>query len=160
MSSPRPGATASSRRSKPRRARSTSLSTTLACRGARRSTSTPTNNDRLHVPADALITLGRCSNSFPEKEGWDRLFALNVKSMFYGPCHPLIFMRPTNLERPVTVGFTPLLAKDATNHDSARVINISSVAGLSPIASGTKLSSSSNGLWSCLSCPRFPFHEY
>ena len=38
-----------------------------------------------------IITLGRCPNSFPEKDGWDRLFALNVKSMFYGSCHPVIF---------------------------------------------------------------------
>ena len=118
-----------------------------------------TNNNRLRVHADTLITLGRWPNSFPEKDGWDRLLALNVKSIFYGPCHPCLFMLSTDLERPVTVGFTPLLAKDSTNHDPARVINISSVAAFSPIASGSKLASGDNGLWSCLSCLRFPFHE-
>lgn len=27
--------------------------------------------------------------SFPEKEGWDNVLSLNVKSIFYGSCHCL-----------------------------------------------------------------------
>jgi len=77
------------------------------------------------------MSWGAPFEDFPEKDGWDRLLALNVKSIFY-----------------VTVGFTPLLAKDSTNHDPARVINISSIAGFSPVASGFKLAGGDNGLWS------------
>ena len=90
-------------------------------------------------------------NSFPEKEGWDRLFALNVKSIFYSPsCHA--FFRRSSLIQvgpPVTVGLTPLLAKDSTNHDPARVINISSIAAISPISTGTNVTGGENGVWSC-----------
>jgi len=81
------------------------------------------------------MSWGAPYENFSEKDGWDRLLALNVKSIFY-----------------VTVGFTPLLAKDSTNHDPARVINISSIAGISPIASGIMLAGTGNGVWSCLSC--------
>ncbi|KAI0059977.1 rhamnolipids biosynthesis 3-oxoacyl-reductase [Artomyces pyxidatus] len=70
-------------------------------------------------------------DNFPEKEGWDRLLALNVKSIFY-----------------VTVGLTELLAKDATNHDPGRVINISSIAGFSPHAEETRVAGRGSGLWS------------
>ncbi|KAI0246184.1 rhamnolipids biosynthesis 3-oxoacyl-reductase [Lactifluus subvellereus] len=77
------------------------------------------------------MSWGAPFDDFPEKNGWDRLLALNVKSIFY-----------------VTAGLTPLLAKDSTNHDPARVINISSIAGLSPIASGLKIAAGNNGLWS------------
>ncbi|KAI9507269.1 rhamnolipids biosynthesis 3-oxoacyl-reductase [Russula earlei] len=77
------------------------------------------------------MSWGAPFDNFPEKDGWDRLLALNVKSIFYA-----------------TVGFAPLLAKDATNHDPGRVINISSIAGLSPVAGSTKLAGSGNGLWS------------
>jgi hypothetical protein len=71
----------------------------------------------------------------------------------------IFFILPTDLERPVTVGFTPLLAKDSTNHDPARVINISSIAGFSPIADGLMVASGDNGVWSCPSRLRFPCHE-
>ncbi|KAH9985639.1 rhamnolipids biosynthesis 3-oxoacyl-reductase [Russula compacta] len=69
-------------------------------------------------------------DKFPEKEGWDRLFSLNVKSLYY-----------------ITAGLTPLLAKDATNHDPGRVINLSSIAGISPLATGT-VTSPGTGVWS------------
>lgn len=69
--------------------------------------------------------------SFPEKQGWDRVLALNVKSIFY-----------------LTVAFTDLLAKDATNTDPGRVINISSIAGLTPIAFDHRVSDDVKGLWS------------
>jgi hypothetical protein len=67
--------------------------------------------------------------------------------------HRLILFRATRrLKRLlVTVGFTPLLAKDSNNHDPARVINISSIAAFSPIADHSKLAGKGNGLWSCQS---------
>lgn len=70
-------------------------------------------------------------DNFPEKEGWDRLLSLNVKSIFY-----------------VTAGLAPLLVKDSTSHDPGRVINISSVAAFSPLAGGSRLMSSGTGVWS------------
>jgi len=77
------------------------------------------------------MSWGAPFDDFPEKNGWDRLLALNVKSIFY-----------------VTVGFTPLLAKDSTNHDPGHVINISSIAGFSPLAGSSKLAGGDSGLWS------------
>ncbi|EIW53462.1 NAD-P-binding protein [Trametes versicolor FP-101664 SS1] len=67
---------------------------------------------------------------FPE-QGWDKVIALNVKSIFY-----------------MTAALTPLLAKDATGFDPGRVINISSVAGFLTTAHGSRLASGNNGLWS------------
>jgi hypothetical protein len=61
-------------------------------------------------------------------------------------------MLPALTKRPVTVGFTPLLAKDSTNDEPGRVINISSIAGFSPIADRSRLAGEGRGLWSCLSC--------
>lgn len=47
---------------------------------------------------------------------------------------------------------TDVLAKDATAHDPGRVINISSIAGLTPIAYDDRLTGgATNGLWSCKS---------
>ncbi|KAJ1537890.1 hypothetical protein HK405_014279 [Cladochytrium tenue] len=59
---------------------------------------------------------------FNEKDGWDRLMALNVKGVFY-----------------LTVALLPLLSNGATNIDPGRVINNSSIASVSPTAdvSGT-----------------------
>jgi len=76
-------------------------------------------------------TWGAPWDDFPEKEGWDRLMALNVKSIFY-----------------MTVGLTELLAKDSTARDPARIINISSTASVSAHAEGSPLSGSTQGLWS------------
>ncbi|KAI0372429.1 NAD-P-binding protein [Pilatotrama ljubarskyi] len=70
-------------------------------------------------------------DNVPEKDGWDKILALNVKSVFY-----------------MTAALTPLLAKDATSFDPGRVINISSVAGIISTAQGSRLSGSGNGLWS------------
>ena len=67
---------------------------------------------------------------FPEKEGWDRLLALNVKSLFY-----------------TSVALFPLLNKDATNTDPGRIINIASVAAISPAAEGG-LSAKGSGTYS------------
>lgn len=60
-------------------------------------------------------TWGGKYEDFPEN-GWDKLMALNVKSIFY-----------------VTVGLQPLLLNGASHQTPARVINIASVAGLQTI---------------------------
>ncbi|KAI0767496.1 NAD-P-binding protein [Fomes fomentarius] len=70
-------------------------------------------------------------DNVPEKDGWDKILALNVKSIFY-----------------MTAALTELLAKDATSFDPGRVINISSVAGILTTATGSKVAGGDNGLWS------------
>jgi len=70
-------------------------------------------------------------DDFPEKEGWDRVYALNVKAIFY-----------------LTAGLSPLLSKDATNIAPGRVINISSVGSLSPDAEAALVSEKGTGLYS------------
>ena len=70
---------------------------------------------------------------FPEREGWDKVMALNVKSLFY-----------------MSVGLLDLLKKDADNVNPGRIINVSSVASISPIAEGG-LSAVGNGTYSCTS---------
>eukprot|EP00127_Corallochytrium_limacisporum_P000063 Clim_evm2s3 gene=Clim_evmTU2s3 len=59
-------------------------------------------------------TWGAPIDDFPEK-GWDRVMDLNVKTVFY-----------------LTAEALPLLEKGSKPSDPARVINISSVAGLKP----------------------------
>ncbi|KAH9929969.1 NAD-P-binding protein [Amylocystis lapponica] len=73
---------------------------------------------------------GTTYENVPEKEGWDKIMALNVKSIFY--CALL----------------TDLLAKDATNVDPGRVINISSIAGIISSAEDPVVAGSNHGLWS------------
>ncbi|RDX42167.1 NAD-P-binding protein [Lentinus brumalis] len=70
-------------------------------------------------------------DNVPEKEGWDKILSLNVKSVFY-----------------MTAALTPLLEKDATSFDPGRVINISSVASFLTTAVGSKVAGDGNGLWS------------
>ncbi|RDX52529.1 NAD-P-binding protein [Lentinus brumalis] len=70
-------------------------------------------------------------DNFPEKEGWDDLLSLNVKSVFY-----------------MTEALTPLLAKDATSFDPGRVINISSISSFLTIATGFQLTGAGVGIWS------------
>ncbi|KAJ3415411.1 hypothetical protein HDV05_005005 [Chytridiales sp. JEL 0842] len=68
---------------------------------------------KLHILVNnAGMSWGAELRNFDEKNGWDRLMALNVKSCFY-----------------LTTALLPLLEKDATNLDPGRVINVSSVAG-------------------------------
>lgn len=76
-------------------------------------------------------TWGDKYESFNEAQGWDRVLGTNVKAIFY-----------------MTSGLTPLLAQGATNINPGRVINISSVAGISPSASDTGLGDAGTGLWS------------
>ncbi|KAK2460697.1 hypothetical protein APHAL10511_007167 [Amanita phalloides] len=90
-----------------------------------------TREDKLHVLVNnSGITWGGPFEDFPEKKGWDNVFSVNVKSIFY-----------------MTAGLTPLLAKDSTNQDPSRVINISSTASVEPHSEGA-LSSEGNGTWS------------
>ncbi|CAE6395523.1 unnamed protein product [Rhizoctonia solani] len=87
---------------------------------------------KLHILVNnSGATWGAPWEDFPEKEGWDRVMALNVKSLFY-----------------MTSGLSELLQKDATALDPGRVVNISSVAGKDPIAHDTGLASKGQGLWS------------
>ncbi|KAG8716059.1 hypothetical protein FRC11_010252 [Ceratobasidium sp. 423] len=87
---------------------------------------------KLHILVNnSGATWGASWDNFPEKEGWDRVMALNVKSLFY-----------------MTSGLSELLQKDATALDPGRVVNISSVAGRDPIAQDTGLANKGQGLWS------------
>lgn len=67
---------------------------------------------------------------FPEASGWDKTFALNVKSQFY-----------------LTVALLPILEKNKTNINPAVVINVASIAALSPSAEGA-LSANGEGTYS------------
>lgn len=73
--------------------------------------------------------------NFPEG-GWDKLMALNVKSLFY-----------------TTVELEPLLLKGATPDEPGRVINIASMAGIQTTdvttGEGGGLSQPGHGTFSC-----------
>lgn len=87
---------------------------------------------KLHILVNnSGATWGAPWDNFPEKEGWDRVMSLNVKSIFY-----------------MTSGLSDLLEKDATPTDPGRVVNISSVASRDTIAHDTGLASKGQGLWS------------
>ncbi|VDB87172.1 unnamed protein product [Peniophora sp. CBMAI 1063] len=87
---------------------------------------------KIHVLVNnSGMSWGAPIDNFPEKEGWDRLFALNVKSIFY-----------------MTVGLSDLLAKDATNHSPGVVLNMSSVAGINPVAESGRLSANNSSVYS------------
>jgi len=86
---------------------------------------------RLHILINnSGMSWGAPLEDFPEADGWDKLFALNVKSLFY-----------------LTTALLPLLANGADNIDPGRVINVSSVAGTTPVAGGA-LASKGNGTYS------------
>ncbi|KAH8824432.1 hypothetical protein DL96DRAFT_208182 [Flagelloscypha sp. PMI_526] len=86
---------------------------------------------KLHILVNnSGITWGAPYDDFPEEKGWDNVFNVNVKSIFY-----------------MTAGLTELLAKDSNNADPARVINISSTSSVDPY-SESALSGEGNGTWS------------
>lgn len=86
---------------------------------------------KLHILVNnSGITWGGPFQDFPEEKGWDNVFAVNVKSIFY-----------------MTAGLSDLLAKDATNRDPGRVINISSTSSIDP-QSESLMSSEGKGTWS------------
>ncbi|KAK0455194.1 uncharacterized protein EV420DRAFT_1644841 [Desarmillaria tabescens] len=89
------------------------------------------HENKLHVLVNnSGITWGGPYDNFPEEKGWDNVFNVNVKSIFY-----------------MTAGLTELLAKDSDAYDPGRVINISSTASVEPESEGA-LSSAGNGTWS------------
>lgn len=75
-------------------------------------------------------------DDFPES-GWDKLMALNVKSVFY-----------------MTVGLGPLLLKGTNADMPSRVINIASMAGIQTVdvttTEGGGLSAPGHGTFSCM----------
>lgn len=79
---------------------------------------------------NAGLTWGAPIDDFPEDKGWDKVFALNVKSQFY-----------------LTVALLDLLQKDKTNQEHGSVINIASVAAFNPIAENG-LAAPGHGTWS------------
>ncbi|KAJ7237704.1 hypothetical protein B0H12DRAFT_102533 [Mycena haematopus] len=86
---------------------------------------------KLHVLVNnSGVTWGGAFQNFPEDKGWDNVFNVNVKSVFY-----------------MTAGLTDYLTKDSTSRDPARVINISSTASVVPHSEGD-LSAEGNGTWS------------
>jgi len=88
--------------------------------------------DKVHLLVNnSGVTWGARYEDVDEKKGWDQVYALNVKSIFF-----------------MTVALTPLLEKGANNLDPGRVVNIASVAGLDAVAEGTALGTSDTGLWS------------
>ncbi|RSH77439.1 uncharacterized protein EHS24_003410 [Apiotrichum porosum] len=76
------------------------------------------------------LTWGAPMADFPEANGWDKVFALNVKSQFY-----------------LTVALLPILTKDKNNIHPAVVLNIASIAAISPLAEG-ELSAPGHGTFS------------
>ncbi|KAG8758680.1 hypothetical protein FRC14_007597 [Serendipita sp. 396] len=87
---------------------------------------------KLHILVNnSGATWGAAFNEVPEKEGWDRILNLNVKSIFY-----------------MTANFADYLEKDATPLDPGRVVNISSVASISTVSDSSGLAGSGHGLWS------------
>jgi len=87
---------------------------------------------KLHILVNnSGATWGAPYDNVPEVAGWDRVMALNVKALFY-----------------LTAALTPMLAKDTTNIDPGRVINVASVAGISPRAEGGGGAQKGHGVWS------------
>lgn len=78
---------------------------------------------KLHILCNnSGLTWGAPLDDFPEEQGWDKILAVNVKSMFY-----------------LTVACLPMLeaaGREGGNKDPAHVINVTSGAGVSPTISG------------------------
>ncbi|KAJ7084867.1 hypothetical protein B0H15DRAFT_847904 [Mycena belliarum] len=86
---------------------------------------------KLHVLVNnSGVTWGAPFHDFPEEKGWDNVFAVNVKSIFY-----------------MTAGLSDYLMKGATADDPGRVINISSTDSVVPWSENL-LSGDGNGTWS------------
>ncbi|KAF7359084.1 hypothetical protein MSAN_01249500 [Mycena sanguinolenta] len=85
----------------------------------------------LHVLVNnSGVTWGAPYHDFPEEKGWDYVFAVNVRSIFYS-----------------MAALTDYLTKGATSHDPGCIINISSVASVVP-HSENLLSGAGKGTWS------------
>ncbi|KAF5343545.1 hypothetical protein D9758_012949 [Tetrapyrgos nigripes] len=80
---------------------------------------------KLHILVNnSGVAWGGIYEDIPEEKGWDNIFAVNVKSIFYY-----------------------LLVKDSNSYDPARVINISSTASVDPHTEHD-LTAPGNGTWS------------
>ena len=102
--------------------------------------------DRLTVLVNNTgVTWGAPYDDFPES-GWDKLMALNVKSIFY-----------------MTVGLEPLLLKGTNADTPSRVINIASMAGISTtdVTAGDDggLAAPGHGTFSCTTIQRASAHD-
>ncbi|CCA72391.1 probable NADPH-dependent beta-ketoacyl reductase (rhlG) [Serendipita indica DSM 11827] len=87
---------------------------------------------KLHILVNnSGATWGAPFNDFPEKNGWDKIMSLNVKSIFY-----------------MTANLADYLEKDATPLDPGRVVNISSTASIGTVSDGSGLAGDGHGLWS------------
>ncbi|KAF8603416.1 putative NADPH-dependent beta-ketoacyl reductase [Ceratobasidium sp. AG-I] len=87
---------------------------------------------KLHILVNnSGASWGATMDTVPEKEGWDRVMALNVKNIFY-----------------MTSNLTALLQKDATATNPGRVINVSSTGSKSAIVSGGNSVGKGVGVWS------------
>ncbi|KAK7438466.1 hypothetical protein VKT23_018080 [Stygiomarasmius scandens] len=88
--------------------------------------------NKLHILVNnSGISWGGPFDDFPEEKGWDNVFNVNVKSIFY-----------------MSAGLTPLLtASSGGSLDPSRIINISSTASVEP-SSESPLSRPGNGTWS------------
>jgi NAD(P)-dependent dehydrogenase (short-subunit alcohol dehydrogenase family) len=96
--------------------------------------------DRLTVLVNNTgVTWGAPYDDFPES-GWDKVMALNVKSVFY-----------------MTAGLQPLLLNGTNAAAPSRVINIASMAGISTsdVTSGEDggLAAPGHGTFSCMTVP-------
>ncbi|KAJ7221498.1 hypothetical protein GGX14DRAFT_353661, partial [Mycena pura] len=84
---------------------------------------------KLHILVNnSGITWGAPFHDFPEEKGWDNVFAVNVKSIFYSD-------------------LTDYLTKGATVDDPGRVINISSTDSVVPWSENL-MSGDGHGTWS------------
>ncbi|KZT08120.1 rhamnolipids biosynthesis 3-oxoacyl-reductase [Laetiporus sulphureus 93-53] len=105
------------------------LSTKAGCEAL--AASIKAREPKIHVLVNnSGTTWGAPYDNFPEI-GWDRTLALNVKSIFY-----------------LTVALTDALEAAGSQADPARVINISSIAGLTSSPWDNRVSIEGVGLWS------------
>ncbi|KAG7097598.1 hypothetical protein E1B28_004934 [Marasmius oreades] len=89
------------------------------------------HESKLHVLVNnSGASWGSPFEEVPEGRGWDHVFNLNVKSIFY-----------------LTVGLTDLLKKDSTSLDPGRVINVTSNASIMASTEG-EVSAEGHGIWS------------
>jgi NAD(P)-dependent dehydrogenase (short-subunit alcohol dehydrogenase family) len=73
-------------------------------------------SDRLDILVNnSGLSWGSSMFDVNEQKGWDKVFAVNVKALFY-----------------LTVALLPLLQKNKTDQDPGRVINISSIYSFFP----------------------------
>jgi NAD(P)-dependent dehydrogenase (short-subunit alcohol dehydrogenase family) len=112
------------------------------------------------------IVWGGPFENFPEEKGWDNVFAVNVKSVFYSAFSSSVIPSFSQLGHhsdrwvslqlknysihalTLAISLTDLLTKDANNLDPGRVINISSVSSFETNVESS-LSLEGQGTWSC-----------